>query len=226
MPEIASLTLGFWNLSLFTSPNLHLINANAATLTTYKLNPVGLTDKPPRVLDIAAFEATYGKEVYLQHGEWMEAAHNFISFLANITGSETSPQCIRWSQHFGYFEAAEDAEANFIAILTTDIDLRRKYASQPFKYERGFYERELNKSVMDMKMAKMKSEFETRLGSGSSSSSRPMVPPSPRGGTGGLIQSTSFGTPYSSACLRKASVLQTLASSSVFSSTGVWPFEV
>jgi hypothetical protein len=115
----------------------------------------------------------------------MEAAHNFISFLANVTGSETSPPYIRWSQHFGYFEAAEDAEANFIAILTTDIDLRRKYASQPFKYERGFYERELNKSVMDMKMAKMKSEFEARLSSGTSSSSRPMVPPSLRGGTGG-----------------------------------------
>ncbi|KAJ7121482.1 hypothetical protein C8R44DRAFT_622773, partial [Mycena epipterygia] len=63
-------------LSIFTSPNLEIVNAQAATLETIKLNAANPTEKQTRVLNTLAFEAKYLKEEEIDRGQWLEAARN------------------------------------------------------------------------------------------------------------------------------------------------------
>ncbi|KAK7041247.1 hypothetical protein R3P38DRAFT_2768608 [Favolaschia claudopus] len=67
-------------LSVFTSPSLSLINANAPTMDTVKLNAAALGEKQIRVMSTATFEATVLREAEMDGAQWTEAAYNMISF--------------------------------------------------------------------------------------------------------------------------------------------------
>ncbi|KAJ7090548.1 hypothetical protein C8R44DRAFT_564016, partial [Mycena epipterygia] len=129
-------------LSIFTSPNLEILNATAATVDTKKLNAANPTEKQSRVLDTAAFEAKYLKEIDLDRAQWHEAARNYVAFVEEVCGAD-SKEAARWNAHFGFFDHVDKAEAHYIAILATDIALRLKYSSLPFTFDRSFYTREL-----------------------------------------------------------------------------------
>ncbi|KAJ7125677.1 hypothetical protein C8R43DRAFT_715387 [Mycena crocata] len=137
-------------LSLFTSANLEIINSSAATLTLRKINGPSPGDKQPRILDTAAFEAAHLYEIDLKRGQWSEGSRNYVSFLVEVSGDPASPICARFHAHFGFFEHVEDAEENYPAILSTDIALRRKYATVPFMFSAPFYRTELEKAVTSM----------------------------------------------------------------------------
>ncbi|KAJ7752745.1 hypothetical protein DFH07DRAFT_774278 [Mycena maculata] len=139
-------------LSLFTCPNLEAINSNAATLPLIKLNAPVPGDKQPRVLDTSTFELKYLKETDMDRRQWIEASRNYVSFIEAASGSDTSPESARWNSHFGFFQFVEEAETNYCAILATDIALRKKYISLPFVFDTGFYARELDKAIIDMKL--------------------------------------------------------------------------
>lgn len=154
-------------LSLFTSPNLELINSSSATLATRKLNALNPGQKQPIVLDTEAFEQKYQTEGALDRAQWIEAARNYVSFIEEASGDRNSAASTRWNAHFGHFEHVEQAQENFPAILTTDIRLRKKYISLPFVFDPVFYARDLDRAIADMRMGQM----EARLGGGSSSHS-------------------------------------------------------
>jgi hypothetical protein len=55
---------------MFTSPNLTLINAEATTMETSKLNTSGTSDKLLRVLKTASFEANVLREDAMDRAQW------------------------------------------------------------------------------------------------------------------------------------------------------------
>ncbi|KAJ7128425.1 hypothetical protein C8R44DRAFT_873146 [Mycena epipterygia] len=77
-------------LSLFTSSHLELITSSSATLTTRKLNAPAPGLKQPLVLDTEAFEMKYLKETDLDRAQWIEASRNYISFIEEASGLDSS----------------------------------------------------------------------------------------------------------------------------------------
>ncbi|KAJ6530509.1 hypothetical protein DFH09DRAFT_822145, partial [Mycena vulgaris] len=89
-------------LSLFTSPNLEVINSEAATLTMRRLNAAP-SQKEPRILDPEVFERTYGSELLLDRGQWIEPSRNLVSFIEEASGDDRPAQSARWNAHYGFF---------------------------------------------------------------------------------------------------------------------------
>ncbi|KAJ6596276.1 hypothetical protein DFH09DRAFT_1305172 [Mycena vulgaris] len=120
-------------LSTFTSPNLECLNSTHATITMRKTNPLIQGGKEPRILDSEAFERAHGRELDLDRGQFTEAARNYVTFLEQYHGADFDI-VQRWHSHFGFFERVERAQEKFPAILATEIDLHKKYSSQPFVF--------------------------------------------------------------------------------------------
>ncbi|KIL71852.1 hypothetical protein M378DRAFT_64604, partial [Amanita muscaria Koide BX008] len=124
-------------LTLFTNENLRVLNREGPTLPTTKISISGTRGKEntAKILDLAKFEAQYGREEDLSRSDWTEAARNFIRFLDLIVPDGTYRPSARWDSHFGYFDSREDLATNFKAILLLDIPLVRKprFGKTPFQ---------------------------------------------------------------------------------------------
>jgi hypothetical protein len=151
-------------LSLFTSPNLEILNSSHATVLMRKTNPIVQGGKEPRILDSEAFESAHGRELDLDRGQFTEAARNYVTFLELVHGAD-SEIVQRWHSHFGFFERAEHAQENFPAIRATDVALRKMYSTQPFVFDPPLYSRELDVAIQKLRMT----ELEARVASASSS---------------------------------------------------------
>ncbi|KAJ7431675.1 hypothetical protein FB451DRAFT_1485857 [Mycena latifolia] len=156
-------------ISLFTSPNLEVINTSAATLTMRKLNAPVPGAKQPQVLDTDVFERAHGTELNLDRGQWIEASRNYVTFIEEASGGADSPESARWNTHFGYFERVENAQDNYPAILACDIHLRKKYISIPFRFDTVLYAREIDQAVGRMHLRKVESLIASSSSSGSRS---------------------------------------------------------
>ncbi|KAM6489565.1 hypothetical protein JOM56_014984, partial [Amanita muscaria] len=119
-------------LTLFTNANLRILNREGPTLPTTKISISGTRGKEntAKILDLAKFEAQYGKEEDLSMSDWTEAARNFIRFLDLIVPEGNYRPSARWDLHFGYFDSREDLKTNFKAILLLDIRMRKDYVAQ------------------------------------------------------------------------------------------------
>ncbi|KAJ7497704.1 hypothetical protein FB451DRAFT_1359892 [Mycena latifolia] len=200
-------------LSMFTSPNLDIINSTSATIDTIKLNPANPGEKPFQVINTDLFKAKYLREGDLDRGQWQEAARNFVTFIEEVHGVD-SEQGKRWNTHFGYFANAEHAEKNYLAILSADMDLQRKYNTHPFTYDRTHYGRQLDLHVQNINLSNLEKRLGGKSGAGSGEPPRaPRAPPSQhgggrggRGGRGGSrggppFQGGNGGEPPATVCL-------------------------
>ncbi|KAK7041249.1 hypothetical protein R3P38DRAFT_2512412, partial [Favolaschia claudopus] len=183
-------------LSVFTSPSLSLINANAPTMDTVKLNAAALGEKQIRVMSTATFEATVLREAEMDGAQWTEAAYNMISFTKK---GSPSPAHTRCNAHFGFFATLQDAGKNFPAIRATDIALRKRYVSTPFAYSRDLYDRELYNEIMEWRI---KEPRQTQLPNGGGRGATPARRARGGGGRGSApFQKGNAGAASSTVCL-------------------------
>ncbi|KAJ7214871.1 hypothetical protein GGX14DRAFT_359910, partial [Mycena pura] len=89
-------------LSMFTTPSLRTINSDAATMAMCKLNPLESGEKQLRLLDTAAFETNFAREIELDRAEWTEAAENYVEFITLVEGAGSAAET-RWHAHFAFF---------------------------------------------------------------------------------------------------------------------------
>ncbi|KAM6490910.1 hypothetical protein JOM56_013614 [Amanita muscaria] len=140
-------------LSLFTNVNLRNISREGPTLATTKISISGTRGKEnmAKILDVAKFEAQFGREEDLSLPEWSEAARNFIRFYDEIVSDGPFRPSARWDSHFGYFHQREDFVRNFQSILMLDIRMRKDYLAQPFEFSGQHYAFELGEMIRDVK---------------------------------------------------------------------------
>ncbi|KAF8725211.1 hypothetical protein AX14_008258 [Amanita brunnescens Koide BX004] len=149
-------------LSLFTNANLAVINREALTLPKTSINPHATKGKKSYLLDIEKFESKYGSEAKLTQLEWVEGASNFVGFLESFGDSGTA-QVTRWKNHFGFFESRPDAINIFPAIRALDIRFRKDYISKPFAFDTSLYDSELQKTITQTELERMREESRIEL---------------------------------------------------------------
>ncbi|KAM6500365.1 hypothetical protein JOM56_000999 [Amanita muscaria] len=188
-------------LTLFTNENLRVLNREGPTLPTTKISISGTRGKEntAKILDLAKFEAQYGREEDLSRSDWTEAARNFIRFLDLIVPDGTYRPSARWDSHFGYFDSREDLATNFKAILLLDIRMRKDYIAQPFEFSAQYYAGLLGDMIREVQNKEVRDEQQEmrNMISGIAGSSRFSLNAPTSSSSSALVRKPRFGkTPF------------------------------